>query len=170
MLSMKPRMPWSSFRVPGLFSTTPCPFFWVMPIISNLPFFTRLCTIARAVWLYSDRTLIFWLTTRPVTSCREFRYIACVFLALIRKPLRSITLRSVSPGTHTCDALPSITDRVAIDAGNSFLLVENVRSSAYREYVQPTSDASFTKRMSSTWETRLEITGEHGLPCGREFW
>lgn len=51
-----------------------------------------------------------------------------------------------------------------MSAGKSFLLVENVRSSAYLEYVHPASDASFTNRMSSKCATRLEITGEQARP------
>ena len=53
---------------------------------------TTLVYPTRTLWRYSHRTLIFLLTTRPVTFRREVRYIRCVFLALMRKPVRSMTL------------------------------------------------------------------------------
>ncbi len=155
--------------MPGRFSKTAFPSLCVRPRIWNVPVLTRLWTIARTVWRYSHRTLIFLLTTSPVTSCREVRYIWCVFFALMRKPARSIILCRALPGNHKWDAESSVPSGTAMSAGNSFLLVENVRSSAYREYVHPVSDASFTSRISSKCATRLEMTGEQGLPCGSEL-
>src|SRR2546426_11828311 len=80
-----------------------------------------------------------------------------------------MTVCSASLGNHKSEAGPSVPGGTAMSAGNFFLLVENVRSSAYREYVQPALDASFTKRMSSKWAMRFEMTDEQGLPCGSEL-
>ena len=88
----------------------------------------------------------------PVTSWREVRYIWRVFFALMLKACAlSITFcRPHHLGNHKWEAenlwLP---DRTAMSAGNTFLLVENVRSSAYQNTLRPASDASFTSRMSS---------------------
>ena len=93
----------------------------------------------------------------------------CVFAGLMRNPVRSIICCSSLPGSHTCGWPVFGSCITATSAGNSLLFVENVRSSAYREYVHPTADANFTRRMSRILPIRFDITGEQGLPCGNEL-
>src|ERR1700722_20488477 len=104
------------------------------------------------------------LTTRPVTICRDFRKAMRVFAGFSLKPAPSIASVRLPPGTHLVSS-----SSFAISAGNINSFVEKVKSSAYLVYVHLVSLANRISRASKILATKLDIMGEHGLPCDNAF-
>src|SRR5258708_7715610 len=110
--------------------------------------------------------LTFSLTIRPVVTCLDARNCIRVFLSLILNPECSIFLLNSPPSCHSA-LVPGIGN--ASSGGKSLRLVENVMSSAYREYVHLWILANRASLLSSRCPMRFETTGEHGLPCGNSL-
>src|SRR5258708_38633174 len=114
----------------------------------------------RAERQYSCLMLTFSFTIRPVVTCLEARNCIRVFLSFISNPVCSIFLLNSVPSCHSA-LVPGTGD--ASSGGKSLRLVENVMSSAYREYVHLWTLANRARRLSSRCPIRFDTTGEQGL-------